>query len=171
MKAATNPIQASSLVSVARASGMDHLTLNTGHKRVTLASEVEPEVVQMLMPLVVGANGQPVPMPTAEATHTISIETDGTSMRASIHPTQRGFSMPVVTFAVCLVPDAGHKLWAELHRPMPTATRFSGAPKRPWIAVRLELYLELQAPEFIDLLGDFERCLAWTFVEYVSSSN
>lgn len=164
---------ASTLAASARISGMDHITLLTGHTQLSRPWEVSREVVQRLMPIVASASGEcAVPMPMFEATHTIAVKTHETSLRAVVCAVSGTLSVPVLTIGVSLAPERDRQLWEELHASlMPMATKAARVPARPWIAARLELAFLMHPPEFMMAMGDFERCLAWTFVEHAGSSS
>lgn len=160
----------SDLLAIVRSGGMEHISLHTGHKRLTHPHEVHPEVVERLVGLIRQAENQrSLPMPTQESTHTIAIERDEVSLRAVIHSVDGG--VPVATITTCIKPAGGLGLWRDMHTTQfPTSTRASNAPQRAWVASRFEAGILLEGPSFMFMLGDFERCLAWSFVEHLARS-
>lgn len=77
---------------------------------------------------------------------------------------------PLLTLGVCAETAESAALWQALHREatLPLATDPARPPAAPWCAVRIELgalpYLETMA-----WVGDFERCLAWAWIDIVNA--
>jgi hypothetical protein len=73
--------------------------------------------------------------------------------------------VPLVTIAVAAKSKVSARLWSELQRPIPGSSPAAGDPPRaPWVAARLYPTLALD-PDAAVWLGDFERCLAWAWIE------
>lgn len=81
-------------------------------------------------------------------------------------PPEHGHDLPIITMAVAIDPRCGRELWAELHKEPSSSLATSPAepPKTPWLAARLDVGGALHR-ETMDWLGDFERCLAWAWIE------
>lgn len=153
------------------ASGIEHVTLTTGHRRISSSDEVGANVVQELLPVFPpdGTN-RVMPMPGFSDTHILDITTSGSSLLATIYQRVGNSPAPVLTLGVGLNPEVDGTCWQLLHvgSPLPCATRGPDAPSRPWVAARLEIGTIFSSLEFIMAAGDFERCLAWAFVEHLS---
>lgn len=130
---------------------MQHLTLDTGHTRVSFRDEIAPGVLQLLKPLTVtGLHKMPDP-----PGGTLQVTVDGTAALATV---MRG-DAPLATLAVAADEAGAAKLWKLAGREdvaQPSAV--------PWLAVRLEAGMLLH-PDDAEWLGDFERCWAWAWLD------
>lgn len=145
------------------ARSIHHLTLSTGHSRRSQRDEVPADVVALLRPLLDRAlAGESVllPGPPGVALY-LTAESGGRWLLAGVH----GEGMLLATVAVATTALSGARLWRHILGEGDDDAR----PPAPWCAVRLELGLALhsQMGEVAGLLGDCERCLAWTWVEVV----
>lgn len=147
---------------------MIHLTLNTGHSRTSPRSEVRDDVVETMRPwTVTGVHRLPV--------GGCSLRTDcgqGGMLATVYDPDHR----PIATIAVAGSVDAADGLWGEIERlyliitDQPVHRSADWAVPRqpgsvPWCAVVLPA---VHSPIEYDWLGDFERCLAWSFLERIN---
>jgi hypothetical protein len=133
--------------------GMQHLTLDTGHTRVSFADEVDPRVLDQLRPLTVTGT-HPMPRPPG---CTVSVAVDGTAALVTVMRA----GDPLVTFGVAADERGAAKLWpliARLGVAQPSAV--------PWLAVGLEVGVAAH-PGDLGWLGDFERCWAWCWLNNV----
>ena len=133
--------------------GMQHLTVDTGHTRVSFRDEIAPDVLARLRPMMVTGSHSIPGFPGYAARVTI----DGPAALVTVF---RG-EAPLVTFGVAADAAGAADLWPLISRawePMaaPSAT--------PWLAVRLEPGLLLHGGD-ADWLGDFERCWAWCWLD------
>ena len=138
-----------------------HLTLNTGHLRNSPAHEVSPEVIDCLAPLV-QAGGGPIP------------QCPGWSCKITCDATGAffEFSQGQIPCIHCtLVWDAkeADELWSCASRSVFTVA--AGISTKmpttlPWLAVNLLLpsFIMCYATD-LAVMGDLERCLAWTILQ------
>ena len=145
-----------------------HLTLQTGHTRKSERSEVWPETVELLRPVLERAlGGERVPLPRFP----------GYSITATKHrrcllvtlwgqagETARPEPVPILTVGVALHSRCGAYLWRTLHKDAltPLATAPEAVPPEPWVADRIELGAALHLPA-MEWTGDFSRSVAWTW--------
>lgn len=131
---------------------LTHLTVDTGHSRLSARTEVADDVIAMLAPLLRRAlSGERVALPAPDGGYWFAADETGDTLRATIG----GPLGPLVSLTVTRGP--GSTTW-----PGPGAE-----PRGPWCAfdaVRVDLdavRVDLRAMRW---LGDAERCLAWTWL-------
>jgi hypothetical protein len=142
-----------------------HITLSTGHTRRSPRAEVEDGAVNALKPWLTAALEyvDPYPLPGPLGAR------DGFVMSASIkdgalicHVGHRDDG-PLVTFGVAARSRQSGELWAWLCAQFGSAKALT-APSAPWCAVALHpAYREQRGVSA--WMGDFERCVAWTWLE------
>lgn len=139
-------------MNVAAERTLNHYTITTGHNRVSPRSEVTAEVIAALQPLL-SSGEHAMPGPPG---YRVRVTIDGSALAATV---RRGDS-PLVTVLVC--PDA-----TALAR----ATRATGAipsvPLSPPVLL-IDVHPTASGDPSLSWLGDFERCLAWAWIERVS---
>lgn len=142
-----------------------HVTLTTGHTRLSSRSEVSDEAIdacRCLLAACVLDGGAAIPHVGPYVLRVSGADTR--CLTATVHRLTNDVLMaygpPLVTIGVAKHSRCGAALWARL----------GGAgdqPLTPWCAVRLEPALAAEgvgdgAP--VHWLGDFERCLAWAWI-------
>lgn len=145
---------------------MLHYTLSTNHTRVSPRGEVSDDAIAMLAPyLTPGRHRLSPPLDDYEVTTTI----DNRSMLATVSaPGDR----PCVTFAIAADDDSAGLVWASiesLYLQITDSKGFRAAnfesphqpPTTPWCAA---VPILATADEAF-WMADFERCLAWAFIE------
>lgn len=144
---------------------LHHVTLTSGHVRHSPRSEVRDDVLTLLAPLLDRAlSGEPVPVPGVTGGYTITGGAEGRCCTLTVWAPGR---VPVVTIGVATHSRCGAGLWRLLHDHavgMPVATTRDQVPPEPWYAARLEVGA-LQHRDAAAWCGDFERCLAWCWIE------
>lgn len=141
---------------------LNHITLSTGHNRRSPRSEVSDDVTAWLSPwldkLLAGESVLPLPEPSLAA------------YSAAAHIEQGGLVMTVfagadalVMFAVAGRSRQSDPLWAYMTAQHNAAAGLA-APAVPWLAVALRPGLAEHSAA-TEWLGDFERCVAWTWLE------
>jgi hypothetical protein len=131
---------------------MHHVTLTTGHTRVSPRGEVADQVLAACEPLL------------APGRHRIPGVMGGYELVVPV--CQHGWagtvyqgSVPVATIGVADDEASASEIWPALVK-----MHGGGAPAQPplpWCAV----VLHAVAPAY-EWLGDFERCLAWAWLEH-----
>jgi hypothetical protein len=147
---------------------MHHITVNTGHVRWSPRDEVDRRLLSLLRDhLHAALHGRaPVPGFPAFATHATH---EQNVLMATISRRRDEGWVPIVTLAV--VPASGdlQGIWTLLRRG-PSALPIADAPPPdvsagPWCLVRLWDVVALLPREELEWLGDYERCLAWAWLE------
>lgn len=155
---------------------LEHITLNTGHTRRSPRSEVGPGIVEALRPILERAlTGTPTPIPPGQG-YTLTGGVRGRcasftvwSRSLLIWPEDdQAQRAPVVEIGVAGHSRCGAPLWRTLHAlaarlDLPVKTDPGRCPPEPWCAALLYPGAVL-APDAMDWLGDFERCLAWAWL-------
>lgn len=140
---------------------INHITLSTGHSRKSPRQEVGADTVAWLRPWLdrLLAIGVPLPLP----------EPSLARYSASAHIEHGGLVMTVfagadalVTFAVAGRSRQSDPLWAYMTAQHGAAPGLA-APATPWLAVAIRPGLTVNSAA-AEWLGDFERCVAWTFL-------
>lgn len=139
---------------------LNHVTLSTGHTRRSPRAEVSSATIEWLNPwlsaLLAEGGTQPLPEPSLAAYSAAAhIESGGLVMTVFCD------GDAIVTFGVAARSRQSAELWAYLCAGKPLLL---SVPAVPWCAVALrEGYLN--HPDASGWLGDFERCVAWTWLE------
>lgn len=154
---------------------LQHITINTGHSRWSDREEVGDvplAVVSGLLDQALAVAG-PIPLAPAALSHyTLKATVDGGALLATVSgpigphlpgAPHRGSTAPLATIAVARRNRQTRALWTMIwasHDPAVPPPPGSA----PWIAVLLHPTLNLY-PDAQRWLGDFERCLAWAWIE------
>ncbi len=135
-----------------------HVTLQSGHSRRSMRSEIDDGVIDELAPLLESDGERPMPR---IAGRRLRITRSGRTLLATVF----AGSAPICTIGVAGRSRGAARLWQALHDGAhELATHADDQPAAPWCAARLEVGLVMY-PEDATWLGDFERCLAWTWIE------
>lgn len=151
---------------------LEHLTLTTGHTRRCWREDVADEVLELLRPLISRAvtTGRHVPLPDVVSPRCTITATAGRARALLVSiwaPPVQGQTAPtpLITLGVAPTSLASAELWRQMapgggeeQLPQPDA------PSVPWCAVKLYDTAALW-PEAMSWLGDFERCLAWAWID------
>lgn len=146
---------------------MHHITLTTGHLRESPRADVAESVLPVVQDLLRRAlAGVRVPVPGVPQICTLTAATIRTALLVTVWA-EGGRRSPLVTVGVAVEKEDSLMLWRLLHESAvgtPLQTDARTPPPVPWCAARLEVGMALH-PQPADWLGDFERCLAWGWVE------
>ncbi len=147
-----------------------HVTLTTGDVRWSPLAEVRATTIAELTQVLAECerNGS-AEFPSPTGLMIVQQLAPGASSRHTACWTVREPQGPaLVTFGVAVKSRPGAVLWRELHAirepGVPIATRADDLPPTPWLAVLVHLPL-MFAMQHADWIGDFERCLAWAWIE------
>jgi hypothetical protein len=130
-------------------SSLNHYTITTGNNRVSPRSEVGPEAIAMCAPLLRTGEHE-IPGPPG---YRVRVTVDGTALAATVSRD----GAPLVTAYVC--PDASA---------LAAALRATGAIPAVALtppALLVDVHPTASGDPALEWLGDFERCLAWAFLE------
>jgi hypothetical protein len=141
------------------------ITLDTGHVRLTPRSEVGDEIVAMLQGCIEQMlEGRFVPVTNTDMV--LSAQARGTCLL--LEATHKRTLALLATIGVATTTSCAAALWREVHAgTRGTATSVDQCPEAPWVAARLRP--DIAKPENLEcasLLGDLERCIAWTWIEH-----
>lgn len=148
-----------------KATHLVHYTLNSGHSHLSPRSEVPAEVIEQLQGLLY------------EGTHTIPVE--GDRFRVRIRHYDKGMiaavldgERDVVLFGIAPDTDSASAVWNELVKQydefreeitdLGVTLPAAACPKStPWCAAAVFI----AGPDVMLWVADFERCLAWAWIE------
>lgn len=137
-----------------------HVTLDTGHGRRSLRSEVDEAVVTVVgQHLAEALAGEMSPLPGPPG-YTLHAKAVGPALLGTVYADE----WPVVTIGVVGKARGVGRLWQMLHEGRTLATDAGDPPRPPWCAVRFEPALADHA-DATAWLGDYERLLAWAFLD------
>ncbi|CAL8981524.1 hypothetical protein RHODGE_RHODGE_02851 [Rhodoplanes serenus] len=148
---------------------VEHVTMTTGDVRRTLRSEVADRDVAVCSALLrrvlsrtVSASTVPIPRRPG---YSLGGRAAGGCMAATVWADGPP-SVVIATIGIATRSLCGARLWRDLHRygSGPVVTDPAWCPPEPWLAVALERGIVAHV-DATDWLGDFERCLAWAFLE------
>lgn len=133
-----------------------HVTLQTGHASRSYRQDVSDHTIATLRPLVCADGEYEIP---GVAARKLRVTRTGRLLFATILAED-----PICTLAIADRSVGADRLWEMIHERTKAATDPSRPPAAPWCAARFEpgftAYHEDPA-----WLADFQRCLAWTFLE------
>lgn len=138
-----------------------HVTTTTGHSRKSYRSEVGDTVVEVCRKLVDAMrDGSRIEIP-GQSGYWCDARISGRCMSARIY----AGSELIVAFAVAENERCGAALWRGLHNAENHAkTDPEKQPRAPWCGVSLTESFALHQ-DCWDWVGDFERCIAWGFLD------
>lgn len=142
---------------------LNHITISTGHTRRSPRAEVSASTTTALRPWlkICLAKDAAVPLPSSlgdSFTLSASIISGGLVCHVA-HKTDG----VMVTFGVAERSRQSGELWAWLCAQYGSRDALT-APETPWCAVALHPAYALH-PSVSNWMGDFERCVAWTWIE------
>lgn len=143
-----------------------HITIETGHERDSPRSEVGDGMIALLTLWIDRAlAGERVPIERVDPPCLLTMTAHGKCATATIVLAESGD--PLVDLAIGAHSRCGAALWRSLHADAAgnAATSADRVPPEPWLAVRLHQSGLVFAPMTAEWLGDFERCLAWAWIE------
>lgn len=146
---------------------LNHVTLTTGHSRLSPRSEVRESMIATLLPLVARAlEGEHVPVPNCPG-YTMRGARHGRCCLVTLYAVEDdGQQVPVLTTGVAGHSRCGAELWRIMHEIQVggVATSPDQQPSTPWCGDRLEPGMAA-VPEIMSWTGDWSRCVAWTWLE------
>jgi hypothetical protein len=155
---------------------LQHITFQTGQARATQRSEVDPVFLKQLAKMVRDCDrAGSVEAPTPSGLMVLNkIGLPGESRDVACWSLKRPDDAPLMTQALALKKEQGDALWRELHGSLGQiepkfVTPANRPPTEPWLGVALHLPLLLWEGEWkpLEWLGDFERCVAWAWIDGV----
>lgn len=145
---------------------LHHLTLNTGHLRLSPRAEVSEEVIAVLRPLVAKGSA-PVPGMAGWHLHFVFPEDGAVFFQIADRP---GLSKtPVLMAIVAWQAEAAATAWKTATTSYkqicgPGCLAPPAMPPVPWLAVWLTPFAGRVRPDELFAFGDLERCVAWAVI-------
>jgi hypothetical protein len=146
-----------------------HITITTGHLRMSPRHEVRPDVITFLIEWLDSA--PLVWMPETDRYERLAIppHAQGYGLRFEVHGTTLWADLIHERFGSCLqfavgCDASGDEIWAAMSD--------EPRPALPWCGVALDVgwvILQMVAPDDVLWFGDFERCVAWAWIELVKT--
>lgn len=151
-----------------------HVTLTSGDLRRSPLSEVSPDTIAILGPLIEQALcGQHALIP-GQPSYTM---TGGASSRCAmitlwrIVPDTTGERIPVLHVGIAGHSRCGAALWRRMHElagtRLPIVASPDHQPVTPWCADLLDIGIALD-PQITGWTGDWSRCVAWTYLTMIA---
>lgn len=128
---------------------LNHYTITTGHNRVSPRSEVSAEAIAAVGPLLSAGNHQ---MP-GFGDYVVRVTIEGAVLAATV---QRG-RKPIATAIVC-ADEAGFSAALKSTGCIPAVVLTPPA-------LLVDVYATAAGDSALEWVGDFERCLAWAWLE------
>ena len=154
----------------------DHLTLTTGHNRVSPVGEADQDLNSCLRPYLEQAvNGEFVTVP-------LDVKPDGWSIKGTVFGDSlvltvygpcldmgeeggQADRLPIITMVASPGGADGHELWKKLHQGhQHLATWGKEAPEAAWCGVRLEIPGSLVYKSALPWIAEFERHVTWCWL-------
>jgi hypothetical protein len=160
---------------------IQQITITTGLIRDSLAGEVAPRTVDLMVGLIKVLEDKMVanlPGPLA------GFHLAGRPTGKCLHTTLRKGDTDVLSIGIATDETCGNRLWRVLYNeakwqlPQGVAQLIPGdhtradpdrPPAPPWVAGALHAGIITIDPETMVVFGDFERCLAWGFVTWLKA--
>jgi hypothetical protein len=154
---------------------LHHVTLNSGHVRANSPrSEVRASTIDRLLPIMDAALDPDMTavVPLTGGRFRLSASCGGETLLVVLLGMVAGQWIPVMMMGVS--PETSEDaagLWLLLHAEgADLSTHPDSVPPSPWCAVRM-LPGALLFPKVMRELGDFERCIAWTWIEMLEPAS
>lgn len=133
-----------------------HLTLTTGHLRLSPRDEIPRQVIDVLAPIAAAGGGEVHGIGIAIAERAPGWARFELSLRGEV----------VARCLCCWRREGADDAWREAMRlPGIGLPKVYTAPPVPWVAATLTEAIERQSPDDAMAIGDAERCVAWALIE------
>lgn len=127
----------------------------TGHMAVTPRSDMRDGIAEMIRPVLEAGSGDLGGIPV----RVLRIEADMAALSI-------GVPMAVLMTVCWGDPAASQALWSHIGAEQRGAPSGARAPAVPWLAVSRDLPVLAMLPQDTQsVLGDLERCIAWTLID------
>lgn len=136
-----------------------HITITTGDSHKSPRSGVDAGALQLVADHLSRALEADSPLPGDTGCHLMATASGPWLVATVLYG-----DAPLVTMGVAPQSQGAGRLWRTLHADAKTATDPADVPRAPWCAVRIEPGL-LQRLDAAQWLGDYERLLAWAWLD------
>lgn len=149
---------------------LNHITLTTSHTRRSYRHEVSSETIAALQPMITElAQSGKATIPIDDGAYWLNGPDMGHA--CTVWTVWHRDNSPICTIGLATRSRCAGEIWRALHdMKMPegdtVATDRGDVPASPWLAARLHIGASLH-PDCQPWLSDFERCLAWSWIEYI----
>ncbi|HTV33263.1 MAG TPA: hypothetical protein VME69_09205 [Methylocella sp.] len=133
-----------------------HVTLQTGQSSRSYRQDIADAAIHALRPLLRADGEYPIP---SVADRRLWVTRTGRLLLATVLA-----ETSICTMAVADRSVGAQKLWHMIHKGVETATDPESPPRAPWCAARIEPGFSSHLDDR-EWLADFQRCLAWTWIE------
>ena len=145
---------------------MNHITMTTGHNRVSPRSEVQQGTMKMVTTwmLMALADGKPTPLPCplGEKGFHARLSVDAGALFCTLFGSK---TLPLLTFGVAVDETQSDVLWGRMCKEDGVGKGLT-KPAAPLCAVTLHTgFTTCLDVDMWSWAGDFERCVAWAFIE------
>ncbi len=145
---------------------MNHITMTTGQNRVSPRSEVQQDSMKMLTPWMLKAlaDGKPTPLPgpLGEKGFHAHLSVDAGALFCTLFGSK---TLPLLTFGVAIDEAQSNVLWGRMCKEDGVGKKLT-KPAAPLCAVTLHTgFTTCLDVDMWFWAGDFERCVAWAFIE------
>lgn len=154
---------------------IEHVTLTTGHTRMSPREEVEDSTIAFLAPLMTRAlRGELVEIPWAPG-YVISGGVQGRCCMVTLERVTDGIGpfsrIPVISMGIAADETDAAEVWRTLHdlARFPSATDPDFPPPAPWILDVLHP-ASIMSLDVLQWTADLSRCLAWTWIEQLCAT-
>ena len=144
---------------------INHITLSTGHLARTSRADVADATIKSLRPWLKACMDyiDPYPLPGPLGARDGFVMSAGAECGGLVCHVGHQIDGPLVTFGVATRSRQSDELWAWMCAQYGSKADLL-APGTPWCAVALHPAFALQHGVSA-WMGDFERCVAWTWLE------
>ena len=145
---------------------LNYISLTTGRVQRSARSAADDKRVELCAGLIPAAlaGAEPV-LPGVEPEIMMHAKDEGHCLSIRLCRVDHPDEPPVMTVGVAAKSKCGEHLWRSLHTnaKTPLVTQNEACPPEPWCAERLDGE-EVAHPECA-MLRDYQRCLAWAYLE------
>ena len=138
---------------------INHHTIDSGHNLRSPNTEVGRDTIAMLTPWLSRCiqSGVIEPLPVSDlASYGAKASIIGGGLVMTVYA---DMTAPLVTFGVAMRSRQPEEVWAAIAEGAP-----GNPPPTPWVSVKLHKAAVAPMSPGLAWLGDFERCIAWTWV-------
>lgn len=143
-----------------------HYTLNSGHTNDSPRKDVGDDIIQLLAPIV---DKRESPIPRLDDYQLWTTRTSGAALFTILRASNQE---PLIHCALAWAKEGAQLLWPGFKQvyddafgPWPGKIAAVMPARLPWLSVVLFPGCARVNPEHMYMMGDLERCIAWTILE------
>lgn len=160
-----------------RITHLTHITTTTGDSRESPRSEVANSIISNLRDMIEALERDWVCNVPGQGGAFVIRRIGTGSLDSAAWTIHEPNARPMVTFVVAMTNDEGRRVWRQVVQGAELEARALGRdlpvsaakpPQAPWLGVSLHLHaLRPELLPAMQWLADFERCIAWAWIEHV----